>query len=242
MSGRLNKSNGPNRLCTPKQFREKVVARGLIKRGTTRGAGIPQGTSLSPLLSNIYMADMDLALHKWVATFGGKYWRYCDDILVVLPGQNGPDILKRLDLELNSLKLTRNHEKTSAFSSRELGAQRQLQYLGLVFNGKHTVIRSSSIHRYRRKIKKSIRWTEGRQIREGHGNPNTAPFRKQALYNMYTEKPLRGRRIRERVSGRKYTGNFTHYMRKAANSLNSSRLSRQRRRELRKLRSRLRHL
>ena len=241
LSGRLDRLNSPKRLCTPRQFREKVVARGLVKRGAAKGAGIPQGTSLSPLLSNIYMADLDLAMYKWVSSFGGKYWRYCDDILVVLPGQNGPDISKRLDLELNSLELTRSDDKTNTYLSGELGSQRQLQYLGLVFNGRHTVIRSSSIHRYRRKIKKSVRLAESRQIREGHGNPNTAPFRKQALYNMYSEKPLRGKRIRERVSGRKYKGNFTHYMGKAAKRLNSSRLSRQRLRELRKLKSRLRH-
>lgn len=244
LSGRLSEASSPKRLCSPKQFREKVVTRGLVRRGNLSGSGIPQGTSLSPLLSNIYLADLDLALHKWVTLLGGKYWRYCDDILVVLPGQKGPDIQQRIDFELQSLKLTRNHEKTDTISGRELGSQRQLQYLGLVFNGKDTVIRSSSIHRYRRKVKKSIRLTEARQIREGQGNPNSAPFRKQALYNMYTEKPLRGKRINARIKsrklrGRKHMRNFTYYMSRAARRLNSSRLSRQRTRELRKLNYRL---
>lgn len=240
LSGRSRRADSSRRLCTPTQFRDRVVTRGLIRRGAKNGVGIPQGTSLSPLLSNMYMADLDLAMHQWISSLGGKYWRYCDDILVVVPDGNSQSILSRLDLELKALKLNRSHEKTALMSANELASQRQLQYLGLVFNGTDAVIRSSSIHRYRRKIDKSIRLTKNRQYWEGRSSPISAPFRKQALFNMFSEKSLRGKRVNARVRRRKFRGNFTHYMSRAAGRMQSSSLSRQRLRELRKLKDRLR--
>ena len=74
------------RICTPRQFREKVAGK-LTRQnsGLVKGIGIPQGSPLSPLLSNMYMANFDLAMQKWAESVGGMYWRYCDDILVVAP-------------------------------------------------------------------------------------------------------------------------------------------------------------
>ena len=239
LSGRSKRADSSRRLCTPKQFRDKVVTRGLIQRGAKNGVGIPQGTSLSPLLSNMYMANLDLAMHQWISSLGGRYWRYCDDILIAVPNGNSRSILKRLDVQLKALKLTRSHEKTASMSANELVSRRQLQYLGLVFNGTEAVIRSSSIHRYRRKIKNSIRLAENRQYWEGYSSPNSAPFRKQAIFNMFSEKSLRGKRVNARVRRRKFRGNFTHYMSRAAGRMQSSSLSRQRKRELRKLKNRL---
>ena len=148
LSGRLNTRGAPLRLCTPKEFREKVVGRKLIVSGSSEG--IPQGTSLSPLLSNMYLAEFDLAIYSWVTSRGGRYWRYCDDVLVVVPDENAPGILRELDSALERLSLTRSIPKTDEYRSTELKSGKQLQYLGLVFNGSDVVVRSSSIHRYKR--------------------------------------------------------------------------------------------
>ena len=200
LSGRLRRIGSPQRLCSPKQFRDKVIGRGLIRSPSRNGTiGIPQGTSLSPLLSNMYMADLDLEMHRWVTGLGGKYWRYCDDILIVVPGQSGPAILNKLDAQLGLLKLARNKTKTKCLLASELLASRQLQYLGFVFNGRDAVVRSSSIDRYYRKLRKSIRMAKGRQQREGQASLQIAPFRKQALYNMHSDKPVHGKRIWARL-------------------------------------------
>ena len=108
LSTRTHNTSGRERLCTPKQFREKVLPRGLVKPGpgVSNGIGIPQGTSLSPLLSNMYMADMDLAIHRWVHYLGGRYWRYCDDILIVTPDGDSEKIKQELDSHLKLLALT----------------------------------------------------------------------------------------------------------------------------------------
>ena len=229
------------KLCTPKEFREKVIPRGLIKPnpGLAEGIGIPQGTQLSPLLSNMYMASLDLAMNEWVTGIGGRYWRYCDDILIVTPRERGSEALNRLDEELQRLSLNRSEPKTQILDNGDLSQRQQLQYLGFMFNGTDAVIRPSSIHRYHRKLKKAIRATEMRRARESRADAPPAPFRQQALYNMYSDLPTRGKKARARKSRQKFSGNFIGYMDKAGDLLASSRIKKQRRKVLRHLRASL---
>ena len=230
------------RLCTPAQFRNKIVLSGLVNpsAGSAAGVGIPQGTSLSPLLSNMYLSDLDLEMRDLVAQRGGRYWRYCDDILIVLPKGGSDTILAKLDRCLVSLKLSRSHEKTQKLKHADLSSQRQLQYLGLIFNGDNVLIRSSSIHRYHRKIKRGTAAADVRREHETERAGQPAPFRQQALYNMYSELPLRGKKIRRRKRRQKFTGNFTHYMTRAAEQTASPNIERQRKRVLRRLRLKIR--
>lgn len=240
ISGRTNRSNSLYRICSPKQFRERVLPRNLLKQGCGRekGIGIPQGSSLSPLLSNMYMADLDSAMHSWATFLGGNYWRYCDDILVVLPEGCDVDILAYLDWWLKRLKLSRSPAKTQIRDSQDL-ASKQLQYLDFLFNGSKVMIRSSSIHRYQRKVKKAVQAAKFRQMRESQEKAHQAPFRKQAIFNKYSELPPRGKKLKAQKRRQKYRGNFTHYMTKSANKMESSTIRRQRRRLLKQLRERI---
>lgn len=241
LSGRWGRGNVPARICTAQQFRDKVISRKLVQPspGKDQCVGIPQGTSLSPLLSNMYMADLDLAMHRWATSLGGRYWRYCDDVLVVLPSGESADIVPLLDQQLALLKLTRHKDKTYVLLQEELPAH-PLQYLGFVFNGSKTSVRSSSIHRYHRKVKSAVQATRFRQKRESLGKDQDAPFRKQALYNMYSDLPLRGQRAKAWQKGRRYRRNFTHYMAGSAKIMGSDDIKRQRRRALKRLRDRIR--
>jgi len=45
--------------------------------------GIPQGSPMSAVLSNIYMIDFDKRLNQLAIQKGFLYKRYCDDILIV---------------------------------------------------------------------------------------------------------------------------------------------------------------
>ena len=184
------------------------------------------------------MADLDLAMHQWITSLGGRYWRYCDDILIVVPQGCAVNVLAYFDWRLNRLKLSRNKEKTQSLSGQDLPGK-QLQYLGLLFNGNKIAIRSSSIHRYHRKIKKAIQVAKSRQKAESRRKAQKAPFRKQALYNMYSELPLRGKKIKERQKHRKYRENFTDYMQRAAKITQSSVIRRQRKKMLKRLRKRI---
>ena len=47
--------------------------------------GLPQGSPLSPLLSNIILTPFDFYMYYSIKHFGGVYTRYADDILISLP-------------------------------------------------------------------------------------------------------------------------------------------------------------
>src|SRR5690606_13844326 len=72
------------RICTSEQFRNQVRATGMVVTNK-EGCGIPQGSPISALLSNIYMIGFDAAMQAYATKQGGSYRRYCDDILLVLP-------------------------------------------------------------------------------------------------------------------------------------------------------------
>lgn len=93
--------------------------------------GVPQGGVISPLLSNIYLLDVDRMLEKATqVTRDGKftsvcYARFADDLVVLVSGRQrhkplGPLIRRRLNEEFAKLEVTVNEEK-----SRELDLYRE---------------------------------------------------------------------------------------------------------------------
>lgn len=60
-----------------------IVTNNKPNKNTQRLCGIPQGSPISALLSNIYLIDFDADLKKKGDQEGFIYRRYCDDILVI---------------------------------------------------------------------------------------------------------------------------------------------------------------
>ena len=236
----LNTRSARKRICTPNQFRAKVAGK-LIQSnpGLPDGIGIPQGSSLSPLLSNMYMAKLDLSFHKWVASIGGAYWRYCDDILVVAPCSTAK-IIERLDRELKSVKLQRNAAKTYSYPPSSISSKKPLQYLGFMFDGQSVTVRSSSMQRYHRKLRAAIQAAQYRRDRESIASSRLAPLRERALYGMYSERP-RPAKVVGAMKRRPSRRNFISYLDKAATTMGSERIPHQRKRLLKRFRDRIRH-
>jgi RNA-directed DNA polymerase len=97
-------------------------------------AGTPQGGVISPLLSNLYLHELD---HRWCAQggprvrFNARLVRYADDF-VVLARFIGEPIQRFLEETLEGqLGLTLNREKTRIVNLREKGAR--LDFLGYSF-------------------------------------------------------------------------------------------------------------
>jgi RNA-directed DNA polymerase len=117
-------------LQTPVQETDEAGRRTL----TRPTAGTPQGGVISPLLSNLYLHELD---GRWNAPGGPRarydahLVRYADDF-VVLAQQIG-EAIPRFLLEVleGELGLTLNREKTRILNLREAGES--LQFLGYTF-------------------------------------------------------------------------------------------------------------
>jgi len=84
------KGDIPTKLCSNKEFREKVVCKGgesLIKTNPNN-YGIPQGSPISDVLANLYLIDFDEKINDFAAGLGGFYTRYSDDLLLIIPSTN----------------------------------------------------------------------------------------------------------------------------------------------------------
>lgn len=158
-----------------------IVVNNAPDKETSRFNGIPQGSALSALLSNIYLIDFDQLLYAKSLKDGFLYRRYCDDILVVCNKEEATAlqdfICKKIctdfyltiqgkkvditDFHRNSKGHIRafNRKKVeklnlSLYSVREeKRVYKPLQYLGFEFDGQQIRIRNSSVSRYFRKMK-----------------------------------------------------------------------------------------
>lgn len=131
--------------------------------------GIPQGTSISALLSNIYMIPFDLNMKKLAENFKGIYRRYCDDIIFICPHDD--DTKKYIIEKIQKYILERGHSlsihpidewddysksQCYDFTNIKKIMDHPLQYLGFYFNGKQVRIREASLARYLRKSKRAV--------------------------------------------------------------------------------------
>lgn len=194
---RHNPKNGRRRLCEPEDFR--AIVRGhesgsLIRRNDER-KGIPQGTPISAVLSNIYMMDVDVAVKALVEGVGGTYLRYCDDMLVIVPTEKRGTVAGEIRKLIKDAELDLNTDKTVLVdfglgASGRLEADKPLQYLGFTFDGQRVLIRSAAFAKYSQKMKRAVslgkqtqrRWN---RIREKNGRRPKELYRRK-LYSRYS--------------------------------------------------------
>jgi len=188
-----NPKNGRNRICCPAEFRDVVRSEGLIKCNNS-GFGIPQGSPISAFLSNVYMFDFDVKMISFVNAVGGRYYRYCDDMLFIVPLPLMKDVAGMARVQLRSLKVDINTKKTElrafTMNDEKLVADRPLQYLGFIFDGCNIFLRSSSLARFSEKMKSGVSLAKQtmrrkNKIRIKNGRPAKNIYRKK-LYSRYS--------------------------------------------------------
>ena len=147
------------RACSAADFRSKIRTAGLVTQNPN-SFGIPQGTPISALLSNIYMLDFDKEIKSLVSKIGGSYYRYCDDILVIVPTKDAYHIAGDVQMRIKQLQLEINPKKTEIReflrTSKLLTATHPLQYLGFTFDGQRILIRSAALARYSQRMKQGV--------------------------------------------------------------------------------------
>lgn len=218
------------RFCTPKEFRDTVRPSRLMVKNCAN-YGIPQGTPISAVLSNIYMLEFDSWAKRKVEESGGVYKRYCDDILFIMPLTTDRILFQQaVDREAKRIHLELNMTKTEVcqfLSAAPIPPDKKpLQYLGFTFDGESILLRSSALARYSQRMKRGVRNAASaantiNTIRSKRGADPRGIFTKQ-LYARYSH---HGRR------------NFITYALKAAKIMKSESIRRQLRSHWTRLRS-----
>ena len=233
------------RICNADEFRATIRGGGMIQFNPeiAERRGIPQGSPISAILSNIYMLEFDAAMHTAAVQVGGLYRRYCDDIMVIVPPVEAQRIEDLAMEQIALLKLEINEGKTHRVEfptdkSHVALENKTLQYLGFTFSGTQKLIRASSLSRYYSKMRRGVslaRKTRAKHngIERANGLPES-PLKKRKLYLQYSY--LISGRFKNRKGGqRKGSGNFLTYAYNAAKRMNAPEIKEQMRGHWRKL-------
>ncbi|MBG6173455.1 hypothetical protein IWQ55_000973 [Labrenzia sp. EL_208] len=181
------RDKGDRKLCSNQEFRDLVcggdVRKPSLIQKNNKGKGIPQGTPVSDLIANIYMIDFDLKVSRWVRKRGGKAFRYCDDIIIILPRKNGQSyeiasnyLRSLVTKNFKELKIKPEKVAIGRFipASRELifthlsgpASVNGLEYLGFQFDGKVVQLKNSTMSNAWRKLKKRSHGWAKRWVRQ----------------------------------------------------------------------------
>jgi RNA-directed DNA polymerase len=181
-----------------------------LNQRVPKKCGIPQGSSMSAVLSNIYLTEFDKILYKKGLREGFTYRRYCDDLLIICSPDKVNELKDfiiekikteyKLDIqdkktEIIDFKKSVNDnirafkrlydESTKSFLSLPNDNKnfKNLQYLGFEYNGKSIYIRPGSMSRYFRKLKGRI--TKSISMAYGKNSKSDIIF-KQKIYSKYS--------------------------------------------------------
>lgn len=129
--------------------------------------GIPQGTSISGILANIYAIEMDKKLKKLVESYSGMYRRYSDDFIIVLSDINKSKldaVYKEIENIVDVAKQKLEKEKTGKYQfygneciDLNKNVKSKLVYLGFSFDGRKVLLREGTMARFVYKSKYNIK-------------------------------------------------------------------------------------
>ena len=143
------------------------------KQGKQNKKGIPQGTPISATLANIYMLDFDAKVYKETSNRNAYYQRYSDDLIIVCDQKDEiffydlirEEIEKKAYLDIQKSK-THIYRYELDLNNTLIGGivkggivqtNKQLEYLGFVFDRGKVRVKSSGFSKFYRKMKRSFR-------------------------------------------------------------------------------------
>jgi hypothetical protein len=195
------------------EFREKIKAKGYLKKNPFRREGlegkkvpigIPQGTPISAFLANLYLFEFDQKLLEIIGT-NSVYRRYSDDLLIICPREQYEAIAEKIYCLIKEFDLIIQPSKTqvSYFINGKLEkGQKPVVYLGFQFDGINKRIKSASLAKFYRKLKRNIKYRAYRALEakrkcERGRLVNATIFRKK-LYEQFSFLGGRDRRKTKR--------------------------------------------
>lgn len=225
-----------------KEFKDDFVSKGVIQKNpfkNSRGkpTGIPQGTPISALLANLYLYQFDYALvDKLRRARFSFYRRYSDDLAIVCHPNEAEEIHDFIVEQIETTcKLKMHEEKTKLFRFQSKGSirtveqiqldgkkigDRPLEYLGFSFDGKVISLKSKSLAKYYRKMKRATQvraWRTSIAIFKSKEFPKTDTlFWKKKLFLNYSH-----------LGKNRRNGNYLTYADRAARVMKEPRIKHQ---------------
>ncbi|HMW10718.1 MAG TPA: reverse transcriptase domain-containing protein [Saprospiraceae bacterium] len=212
------------------EFRESIIGKSLLRKNRNN-CGIPQGSPISAVLSNLYLLHFDIMMVKMAKLYGGMYRRYSDDIIFICD----PIWIDRVTVTMKeflsvNLRLNIQDKKTQRVDFKRESNQlpwettlneagfkyksRPLTYLGFDFDGKKIRIKQKSISSYYRKTKRIIRRAAyfARKAQKRNLNINVKKKLDSWIYKskIYKQKTHLGSR-KKTINNKIYWGNFLSY-------------------------------
>ncbi len=196
--------------------------------------GIPQGSSISAVLSNAYMIEFDEKINNLMKKMDGLYLRYSDDFIIILP-KNSILTFNEVVTYLRGVvfetdKLTLESKKTQIYNyenneitnitDSENEHKSYIDYLGFVFDGKQVTLRPKTVSKYYYRMYKKLNTI----VRSGGITKNGNKISYSELYSTYTQKGRSGqydpsqlpRKVILKNKNNPYkSGNFFSYVHKA---------------------------
>lgn len=224
-------------LCSAAEFRKAIRGGGLVKQGWKGSGsdcrGIPQGSPISALLSNVSMLEFDKTVHAACTQLDIYYRRYSDDILIIGRKDAVQRVRSCMEHELQALGMSFNDGKALVADfdrdgAGELKSNRAFQYLGFTFDGQRVLIRPETLAKFAQRMKRGVE-SARRAARSAGRRGQSARIRRQELYARFGHVgPTHAMRRREATSRLKT--NFYTYAIKSGHVMDSAAISRQLRR------------
>lgn len=189
--GIRKKLNSRAILLSKKEFQKNKKD---IYKNTT-GKGIPQGSPISAVLSNVYMVDFDKKFKSYVEKFNGMYMRYSDDFIIVLPYKDKDEVEQYKKYIIASIRemndvVDLQEEKTAcylysnnsiySYPNNELS---QIDYLGFIFDGDKIKLRPRSITKYYYRMRRKAH----NIFKRNRISPNGKYITAKKLYDIYSD-------------------------------------------------------
>lgn len=203
----------------------KFKKKNLIKN--ENNYGIPQGSSLSGIFSNIYMMDFDYKMKKIVEENDGIYRRYSDDFIIVIPQESDQllnsikDKVKSVIDETKGVFIEKDKTKYYIYSNKcienitsklmpEIDDHKHIiNYLGFTFDGKKITIREKTTGKYFYRMRRKI------DTIEKHGG-YTKRKNRISYDNVYEKYSIKGLK----KENKKKRGNYISYVMRARRIFN----------------------
>ena len=212
------KTHQINRIMTSSEFRE-FKKKYLEPNPNPDSNGIPQGSSMSAVCSNVHLIDFDKEISDWCKqkSANAMYRRYCDDLIVIIPLEKQSTTefvttrkeLFRIIDKYKSDGLDVQQKKTEIRlwnGDNILDEQLQpskLDYLGFVTDGQMIQLREKSLFNYYTRAYRKAKTVKRIEYATERPGP------KRSLYDLYTHL---GFEYKKR-------GNFVTYAYKAHNKM-----------------------